>query len=127
MGLGHNEHLQGKLRGVHESGSIPLSTCPSISGSPAHNALDAAEADSRGTVPGGHAELWDWLQNQDMPMLLALLAMCIMRCANAGGADWTEGQAAGCVAAEVVQAAGLDMQTWWQPTVESYLGRVPRH
>ena len=64
--------------------------------------------------------------NQDMPALLALLAVCVARCGHAGGADWTEGRGTGSVAAQVAQAAGLDMRTWWQPTPESYLGRVPK-
>lgn len=61
-----------------------------------------------------------------MRALLALLAVCVARCANAGGADWTQGRGAGGVAPHVAQAAGLDMRTWWQPTTESYLGRVPK-
>jgi ParB family chromosome partitioning protein len=100
--------------------------CPSISDSPARKALDTVEAEMRGTLPGEHGKLWGWLQNQEMPALLALLAICVARCAHAGGADWTGGQASGSVAVQVAQAAGLDMRTWWQPTVESYLGRVPK-
>jgi ParB family transcriptional regulator, chromosome partitioning protein len=88
--------------------------------------LDTAEADMRDRLPGEHGELWGWLRNQDMPVLLALLAVCVARCANAGGADWTEDRGAGSVAAQVARAASLDMRTWWQPTQESYLGRVPK-
>jgi ParB family transcriptional regulator, chromosome partitioning protein len=100
--------------------------CPGIGDSPARKMLDTAEADMRDRLPGEHGELWGWLRNQDMPVLLALLAVCVARCANADGADWTEGRGTGCVAAQVAHAAGLDMRTWWQPTTESYLGRVPK-
>ena len=100
--------------------------CPSIGDSPTRKALDTAEAEMRGTLPGEHGELWGWLQNQDMTALLALLAVCIARCAHAGGADWTEGRGTSSVAAQVARVAGLDMRIWWQPTPESYLGRVPK-
>jgi ParB family chromosome partitioning protein len=100
--------------------------CPGFGDSPARKMLDTAEADMRDRLPGEHGELWGWLRNQDMPALLALLAVCVARCAHAGGADWTEGRGTGSVAAQVAQAAGLDMRTWWQPTVENYLGRVPK-
>ncbi|MFI5268640.1 MAG: hypothetical protein ACHQ7M_14800 [Chloroflexota bacterium] len=100
--------------------------CPGIGDSPARKMLDAAEAEMRGSLPGEHGELWGWLRNQDMPALLALLAVCVARCANAGGADWTEGRGTSSVAAQVAQPAGLDMRAWWQPTPESYLGRVPK-
>lgn len=102
------------------------SACLGIVDSPARKALDAAEPDMRGTLPGEHAELWGWLQDQNMAALLALLAVCVARCANAGETGWTEGRGAGCVAAQVARAAGLDMRTWWQPTTEGYFGRVPK-
>ena len=68
--------------------------------------------------------LWAWLQEQDTPTLLGLLAVCVARTADAGRADWTK--AHGAIQAQVASAAGLDMRECWTATAEGYLGRVPK-
>ena len=91
--------------------------------SPARLAITAAEDGQRAKLPGDHGALWDWLQDQDVPALHALIAVCVGRMADAGNGDWT----GTCpVAAQVAAAAGLDMRQWWTATQGSYLGRVTK-
>jgi len=85
-----------------------------------------AEADWHGRLPEREADLWAWLQNQDTPALLGLLAVCVARTADAGRADWTTPDGAGCIQARVATAAGLEMRGCWTVTREGYLGRVPK-
>jgi len=100
--------------------------CPGIADSPAWQAITQAEADWRGRLPEREADLWTWLQEQDTPALLGLLAVCVARTADAGRADWTTPHGAGCIQARVATAAGLDMRQCWTATKEGYLGRVPK-
>ena len=58
-----------------------------------------------------------------MPTLHALVAVCVGRVSDAGGGDWTDARH---TAAQVAQAAGLDMRQWWTATRDSYLGRVTK-
>ena len=55
---------------------------------------------------------------------MALLAICVGRCADAHVKDWTTPDGAASTAAQVAQAARLDMREWWTVTGESYLGHV---
>ena len=98
--------------------------CPGIADSPARQAMAQAEADWRGRLPEVQPGLWAWLQDQDTPTLLGLLAVCVARTADAGRADWTK--AHGAIQARVAAAAGLDMRGCWTATTEGYLGRVPK-
>ena len=98
--------------------------CPGIADSPAWQAMAQAEADWRGRLPEMQPGLWGWLQDQDTPTLLGLLAVCVARTADAGRADWTK--AHGAIQAQVATAAGLDMRGCWTVTTEGYLGRVPK-
>ncbi len=100
--------------------------CPGIADSPAWQAMTAAEDGWRSRLPQEHGALWEWLQDQDAPTLLGLLAMCVARTANAGGRSWTTPEGSRCIAAQVATTAGLDMRQCWKATKESYLGRVPK-
>ena len=57
------------------------SACPSIADSPARQVLAQAEADWRGRLPEMQPGLWAWLEGQDTPTLLGLLAVCVARTA----------------------------------------------
>ena len=92
-------------------------------GSPARQAITAAEDEQRAKLPNDQAALWGWLQSQDVPVLHALIAVCVGRVSDAGGGDWTDARH---TAAQVAQAAGLDMRQWWTATRDSYLGRVTK-
>lgn len=99
----------------------------SIADSPARLEIKAMEDEQQAKLPRDHAELWAWLQDQDVPTIHALLAVCIGRVAEAQGGDWTEGTAgARHVSALAAQRAGLDMREWWTATRESYLSRVTK-
>ena len=91
--------------------------------SPARQAIMAVEDEQRSKLPDDHAALWAWLQEQDVPTLHALIAVCVGRVADAGGGDWTEAREG---PAQVAAAAGLDMRQWWTVTQDSYLGRVTK-
>ena len=103
-------------------------SCPGggIADSPARRVMADAEAAWRGRLPEREDDLWPWLQGQDTPALLGLLAVCVARTADAGRADWTAPQGAGCIQARVAEAAGLDMRRWWTAMPESYFARVPK-
>ena len=105
---------------------VLASACPGIADSPARQAVADAEAAWRALLPDDLAALWPWLQEQDTPTLLGLLAVCVARTADAGRADWTTPYGAGTIQAQLAQVAGLDMQRWWSATPESYLARVPK-
>lgn len=91
--------------------------------SPAHQAMVVAEDEQRAKLPDDHAALWTWLQEQDVPRLHALIAVCVGRVADAGGGDWTDARQG---PAQVAAAARLDMRQWWTVTQDSYLGRVTK-
>ena len=91
--------------------------------SPARLAIIAAEDEQRAKLPDDHAALWAWLQDQDVPTLHGLIAVCVGRVADPGKEDWTDARQG---AAQVAAAAGLDMRQWWTATQNSYLGRVTK-
>lgn len=94
--------------------------------SPARRAIKAAEDEQKAVLPTSHTELWEWLQAQDVPVIHALLAVCIGRVADAQGGDWTDAGGARHVCARAARDAGLDMRRWWSATRASYLGRVTK-
>ena len=100
--------------------------CPGIADSPARQTMDEAEDAWRTRLPREHGAFWGWLQDQDVPTLLSLMAVCVARATNAGPRTWTTPEGSQCIAAQVAMAAGLDMRTSWTVTRDSYLGRVPK-
>ena len=100
--------------------------CPGIADSPARQTLCEAEDGWRTRLPREHGAFWGWLQDQDVPTLLSLMAVCVARATNAGPRTWTTPEGSQCIAAQVATAAGLDMRTCWTATKDSYLGRVPK-
>lgn len=99
---------------------------PALTDSPARRAAERAEAEQRDKLPEQHADLWPWLEGQDVPALLALLAVCVARKADAGGKDWTTEAGARTTQARAAAAAGLDMREWWGATRDSYFDRVTK-
>ena len=100
--------------------------CPGIADSPARQTLCETEDAWRTRLPREHGAFWGWLQDQDVPTLLSLMAVCVARATNAGPRTWTTPEGSQCIAAQVATAAGLDMRTCWTATKDSYLGRVPK-
>lgn len=110
-------HLYGAGYGIGGSG---------LADSPARQAIRQAEDEQKARLPSDHAELWTWLQVQDVPAIHALLAVCIGRVADAGGADWTGANSDQHVSAKAAGKAGLDMRQWWAATRDSYFSRVTK-
>ncbi|ATQ69076.1 MULTISPECIES: ParB/RepB/Spo0J family partition protein [Methylosinus] len=94
---------------------------------------DAWKAD----IPRDDRALWDWLVDLDDAHRLALLAHCVAHGVNALH-EKADRYAGGAVTAHSVQqrlkhadrlarAVGLNMvDAGWKPTVDNYLGRVPK-
>ena len=71
--------------------------------------------------------LWDWLLAQDTATRLDLLAYCAALSVDAVERAHERGRDGRLQHADRLAAAlGLDMAEWWQPTAESYLGRVSK-
>jgi ParB family chromosome partitioning protein len=109
-----------------------LKDCPSAKAFAERH--DAWKAD----LPNEEAALWDWLAVLDEASRGALLAHCVSLGVNAlyekgdryGGASISpHGVQRRLVQADrIACAVGLDMvAAGWRPTVENYLGRVPKH
>jgi ParB family chromosome partitioning protein len=87
-------------------------------------------------VPKDESQLWDWLAVLDDTSRAALLAHCVSFGVNAlyeKGDRYGAGVSSHTVeqriaeADRLAQAVDLDMvQAGWRPTVENYLGRVPK-
>ena len=101
-------------------------TCPGIADSPSRQTMSETEDAWRTRLPREHGAFWGWLQDQDVPTLLGLMAVCVARASNAGPRTWTTPEGSQCIAAQVATAAGLDRRTCWTATKGSYLGRVPK-
>jgi ParB family chromosome partitioning protein len=100
--------------------------CPGIADSPARQTLCEAEDAWRTRLPREHGAFWAWLQDQDVPTLLSLMAVCVARATNAGPRVWITSEGSQSIAAQVATAAGLDMRTCWTASKDSYLGRVSK-
>jgi ParB family chromosome partitioning protein len=91
----------------------------------------------KSSIPRDDQELWDWLVGLDDVHRLALLAHCVSHGVNALH-EKTDRYGGGAVTAHSVQqrlknadrlarAVGLNMvDAGWKPTVDNYLGRVPK-
>jgi ParB family chromosome partitioning protein len=110
--------------GVTTHGPDLRQTCPGIHNTRAGGRLADDRAAWTERLPREWADLWTWMDGQDSPTILALLAYCVAMAADAGHADWGTDQPG--LHAALAGAAGLDMRAWWQADRESYLGRVPK-
>ena len=66
---------------------------------------------------------WAWLAGLDNTERLLLLAHCVGMTVNA--LESRQALASENIAA-LAAAAGLDMRSWWRPTVENFLGRLTK-
>ena len=81
------------------------------------------QADSRAI----RADFWQWLLDQEQPIVLDLLAFCVGQTVHAVRLNHDSSTAPRFVAADqLAQAVNLDMADWWTPTAESYLSRVKK-
>lgn len=78
-------------------------------------------------LPATSGELWDALFGFDTDTRSALFAHCAALTINALHEPWNRRPGAVADADRLAQAVGLDMAAaGWVPTVETYLGRVPK-
>ncbi|OQW60424.1 MAG: DNA-binding protein [Proteobacteria bacterium HN_bin10] len=90
----------------------------------------------RADMPKDEDTLWDWLAALDEPGRASLLAHCVSFGVNAlyeRGDRYGAGPSQSAVSRRLAQAdrlaasVGLDMaEAGWRPTVDNYLGRVPK-
>jgi len=90
--------------------------------SPAAVALRELQEAWSGKLPEDSAELFAALLEMEQGELVKLLAVCVASTVDVVTPRATVQQPG----AELAQAVGLDMATWWQPTAEGYFKHVPK-
>ncbi len=111
-----------KIRG---EGPSLKAVCPTIEDTPARRAVADAIERIGDHQPGENNRLWSWLLGLEDADVLAILAPLVAETVDAGTGDWSEGNVLP-YAAEVAQAADLDMRAYWTATPETYFGRVTK-
>ena len=99
--------------------------CPTIEDTPAHRALAEAIERIGDHQPGEHDRILSWLLGLDDGEVLSILAPLVAETVDAGTEDWSAATAHS-YAAEVAQAADLDMRAYWTATPETFFGRVTK-
>jgi ParB family chromosome partitioning protein len=94
---------------------------PDVEGCKAQTALAERGEALRSALPKDPAMLFAWLLQRPQEEVLQLCAYCVARTLNGVSAD-EENHALD----ELAHAAGLEMQNWWIPTAQSYLGSVAK-
>ena len=90
-------------------------------------AIDARRAEWQKLLPQNSADLWDALLAFDHDSRQALFAHCAALGVNAVHEPWNRAKERQAHADQLAQAVALDMAAaGWAPTVENYLGRVPK-
>jgi ParB family chromosome partitioning protein len=117
------------------SASFPVQA-QGLKDTPAAKAIDARHKAWEERLPKDKADLWDWLTTLTGEEQAALFAHCASFGVNAlyeKGDRYGAGVSSHTVeqriaeADRLAQAVDLDMvQAGWRPTVENYLGRVPK-
>jgi ParB family chromosome partitioning protein len=97
--------------------TVPYLRAEGIDDSPAVKATAGQHAAWVARLPEDETALWDWLLAQDAATVTALLAYCVACTVKPERSTATD---------RLTSAVALDMKQWWQPTVEGYLGRVPK-
>jgi ParB family transcriptional regulator, chromosome partitioning protein len=97
--------------------TVPYLRADGIDDSPAMKATAERHTAWVARLPEDEAALWDWMLAQDAATITALLAYCVA---------CTVKPERGTATDRLASAVALDMTQWWQPSVEGYLGRVPK-
>lgn len=78
-------------------------------------------------VPESAADLFEWLLAQSDKVVLDVLTFCAALSVDAVKAKHDRADCPRLAHADkLADALGLDMAQWWEPTVDRYLGRVPK-
>ncbi|MGY4403513.1 ParB/RepB/Spo0J family partition protein [Bradyrhizobium sp. USDA 3315] len=117
------------------SASFPVQA-QGLKDTPAAKAIDARHKTWEERLPKDRTDLWDWLTGLTGDEQAALFAHCASFGVNAlyekgdrygGGATLHTVEQRIADADRIASAVDLDMvEAGWRPTVESYLGRVPK-
>jgi len=100
---------------------------PDLAASASAKAIDARQRSWSGQLPNDPAELWPTLMTFDGDSRVALFAHCVSFGVNAVHEPWNRNPQRFAHADALAQAVGLDMvAAGWVPTVDAYLGRVPK-
>ncbi|MBF5094235.1 DNA-binding protein [Azospirillum sp. INR13] len=100
---------------------------PDLAASASAKAIDARQRSWSGQLPQDAAELWATLSAFDGDSRAALFAHCVSFGVNAVHEPWNRNPQRFVHADALAQAVGLDMvAAGWVPTVDAYLGRVPK-
>lgn len=92
-----------------------------LEGCPAQRALEAHRKTLHERLPIDADGLLPWLLEQSGSDVLSLLAYCA-----AVAVDGVQSQERPSDLDALAQAVELDMRAWWTPTVDNYLGSVPK-
>lgn len=100
---------------------------PGLNDSASAKAIDVRHEAWVKRLPATCGELWNALVGFDTDTRAALFAHCAALTINALHEPWNRRPGALADADRLAQAVGLDMAAaGWAPTVETYLGRVPK-
>jgi ParB family chromosome partitioning protein len=130
LGGGASDCVQANLREVYLAAQAP-----DLKSSISAVAVEARQEAWEKDLPRDDQALWDWLEAQSDATRMMLLAHCVSlgvnavyERANPYGATSASGLAQRMRQADrLARAVGLDMvEAGWRPTVENYLGRVPK-
>jgi ParB family chromosome partitioning protein len=100
---------------------------PGLAETASAKAIDARHAQWAKQLPETPADLWDTLTAFDSDSQSALFAHCASLTVNVVKEPWNRRPDAFAHGDQLAHAVGLDMAAaGWKPTVDSYLGRVPK-
>jgi ParB family chromosome partitioning protein len=100
---------------------------PGLADCASANAIEARHQQWAKQLPKAEDDLWDVLMAFDTDSQAALLAHCASLSVNAVHEPWSRGPRRLAHADTLSRAVNLDMAAaGWSPTVDNYLGRVPK-
>ena len=100
---------------------------PSLKDSASARAIETRHGDWQARLPDKPEALWDALTDLDNEDRSALFAHCAALTVNVAQERWNRRPHALAHGEQVARAVSLDMvAAGWKPTVENYLGRVPK-
>ena len=100
---------------------------PGLVDTPSAKAIDARHAQWTRQLPEAPADLWDALTGFDGDSQAALFAHCASLTVNVVKEPWNRRPGASAHGELLAQAVNLDMAaSGWRPTIDNYLGRVPK-
>jgi ParB family chromosome partitioning protein len=109
------------------SGTCLEISAPGLADSASAKAIEARHQQWAKQLPKGEDDLWDALTAFDGDSQAALFAHCASLSVNAVHEPWNRNPRRYAHADTLARAVKLDMAAaGWSPTVDNYLGRVPR-